>query len=360
MCISGIYALNDEMSDIENGLSTSSVDIEIKEYNQNNEPFQEDGKKVMPGDVINLVPRVNNLGIDCYIRAKITYTVDDQEFPVTDYIVGNYSSWTKDGDYYYYDSVFSKEASIDLFNKIVIPDNLSSESDGQVVVVHMIVDAIQSKNFDGDWNNVEIQESIDRTYDIDYDGESSVIYEDDTNNHVSLDDDFFGHMGNMLPGDSMSEDVTILNSGDKKNIYYLAINYDGLSNDEIALLQKIKLVIRNSSGEVLVNNNLANKGKFVLGTFSPGQGDSYTIELSLPIDADNEYSKLFAKVMWKFSYENADHQDEDDGDDHESNINPNTSDINLDLSIIIFIFSTMGLIITLIFGKINENKEERI
>ena len=64
--------------------------------------------------------------------------------------------------------------------------------------------------------------------------------------------------------------------------------------------------------------------------------------------------------MWKFSYENADHQDEDDGDDHESNINPNTSDINLDLSIIIFIFSTMGLIITLIFGKINENKEERI
>ena len=109
----------------------------------------------------------------------------------------------------------------------------------------------------------------------------------------------------------------------------------------------------------MVNNNLTNKGKFVLGTFSPGQGDSYTIELSLPIDADNEYSKLFAKVMWKFSYENADHQDEDDGDDHESNINPNTSDINLDLSIIIFIFSTMGLIITLIFGKIN-NKEERI
>ena len=56
----------------------------------------------MPGDEINLVPRVNNLGIDCYIRAKITYTVDDQELPVTDYINGNYSSWTKDGDYYYY------------------------------------------------------------------------------------------------------------------------------------------------------------------------------------------------------------------------------------------------------------------
>ena len=42
MFISGIYSLNDEINKTESGLSTSAVDIEIKEYNQNNEPFDED------------------------------------------------------------------------------------------------------------------------------------------------------------------------------------------------------------------------------------------------------------------------------------------------------------------------------
>ena len=366
MCISGIYALRDEMSDIENGLSTSSVDIEIVEYGRNNELFQEDGKKVMPGDEISLIPRVNNLGIDCYIRTKITYTVNNQEFPITNYIIGNYSTWTKNGNYYYYDSVLNQEEYVDLFNKVIIPDNLSSEYDGKEVVLHIVVDAIQEKNFDGDWEGIEIQKSIDRSYDIDYDGETSIIYEDDTNNHVTVDDDFFGHLGNMLPGDSMSELVKILNSGNKKNIYYLTIDYDELTPEEIALLQKIKLIIKNSAGEIIVDSNLANKEKLTLGTFAPGNGDSYTIELTLPSDADNEYSKLFAKIMWKFSYENADQQDEDDNNDnnnnHGSNTNPDTGDLKFDLSITVFLLSTLGFIITLVYGKINNKKykEKRI
>ena len=124
MFISGIYALQDEMSDVENGLSTSAVDIELKEYNQNNESFQEDGKKVMPGDEIGLIPRVNNLGIECYIRTKITYTINGDDFPIVDYITGNYSSWTKKDDYYYYGSILGKEESVDLFNKVLIPNHL--------------------------------------------------------------------------------------------------------------------------------------------------------------------------------------------------------------------------------------------
>ena len=67
MCISGIYSLADEMNQTESGLSTSAVDNEIREYNQNNEPFLEDGKIVMPGDEIILIPRINNLGIECYL-----------------------------------------------------------------------------------------------------------------------------------------------------------------------------------------------------------------------------------------------------------------------------------------------------
>ena len=64
MCISGIYSLTDEMNKAESGLSTSAVDIEIKEYNQNNEPFQDYGKVLMPRDEIILLGlRVENITI---------------------------------------------------------------------------------------------------------------------------------------------------------------------------------------------------------------------------------------------------------------------------------------------------------
>ena len=350
MCISGIYSLTDEMNKTESGLSTSAVDIEIKEYNQNNEPFQDDGKVVMPGDEIILIPRVNNLGIECYLRAKITYTIRDESFNVEDYINGNYSSWTKSGEYYYYDGVFDKEASVDLFNKVTIP-NLSNDYYGSIIVVHIVVEAIQAKNFDGNWEGIEIKESVDRTYDIDYDGESSIIYEDNVHRHITLDDHFFDNLGNLLPGDSISEEITILNSTYDKNEYFVAIDYDNLSDEEKALLRSIKLKIRNSNGEELVSSNLEDKTRHSLGIYRKGGGDRLTIELSLPTDIDNDYSKLFTKIMWRFSYDVISH----------GNLppNPNTWDLKFDLSIALFIASAIGFLVVLFAWKINNDDIEK-
>ncbi len=346
MLISGIYALNKEIITTESGISTGAVDIKIEEYNGNTQPFDEDGSYVMPGDEIVLIPRVNNLGIDCYLRAKIEYTINGETFPEMDYIEGNYSSWTKKDNYYYYDSIFTRDSYINLFNKVTIP-NLSSAYNGKKVVVHILVEAVQSKNFDGNWDEVNIRESINRSYDIDYEGESSVIYEDNTNNHITLDSDFFNKLGNMLSGDSFSEDITLLNKSNTENEYYLSIDYDNLTNEEIALLQKIKLSIKRN-GEEFINSDLANKNKYTLGVYKKGEGDIFKIEISLPKDAENEYSKLFTKIKWKFSYKNL-----SDGSD---SVNPKTGDFGINVYIIVFILSTIGLIIDMIMWK-KENKE---
>ena len=353
MFISGIYSLADEMNEAESGLSTSAVDIELKEYNYQNELFVEDGRLVSPGEEIILIPRVHNLGIDCYLRAKITYTVNSETINVLDYIEGNYSSWTKNGEYYYYESVLDKAGSVDLFQKVVIPDYLSSSSyQGARIVIHIVVEAIQAKNFDGDWEGIEIQESVDRTYDIDYDGESSIIYEDDVHRHITLDDHFFDNLGNLLPGDSLSEDVQILNKSNSKNEYFLSIDYHDLSDTEKNLLRRMKLTIKNHAGEILVSSNLEDKHKHSLGVLSPGKGDKITITLSLPIDIDNEYSKLFTKIIWKFSYDVLDH--------HENiPINPNTWDLKFDLSITVFILSTIGFLVVLFVGKFHTDDIEK-
>ena len=321
------------MSDTESGLSTSAVDLEIKEFNQYNQPFDQDGTMVMPGEKIILIPRINNLGIDCNLRVKIDYTINNETFLVEDYIEGNYSSWTKNGDYYYYDSVLSKQGSIDL--KVNIP-NVTSEYSGKLVILHIVVEAVQAKNFDGNWDNVDIKQSIDREYDINYDGESTVIYEDNINNHITMDDGFFDKLGNILPGDSVSETINILNSSDSKYEYYLSINNSSAS-EELALLKKMRLLIKKQNGDIVIDSNLADQNKHSLGTYSKGEGDNFIIMVSLPNDIDNDFSKLFAKITWNFSYEE---EKEHDG------LIPVTGD-NIDLSITVFLISTVGLIIVL-------------
>ena len=340
MFVSGIYSINDEINRAESGLSTGAVDIEIKEYNQNNEPFDKDGTAVMPGDEIILIPRVNNLGIECYLRAKIEYTIDNDVFSVTDYIKGNYSSWTKSGDYYYYSSIFPKKGSVDLFNKVTIP-NLSSKYNGKLVVVHIVVEAIQARNFDGNWNNVTIKKSIDRAYDIDYDGDSTIIYEDSTNHHITIDSGFFDKLGNMIPGDSIKETFKLLNSSDLESEYYLSIDYNNLTNDELKLLQKMKLVVKKQSGETIVDSNLSDKSKHSLGIYQKDEGNTFIVEVSLPNDIDNDFSKLFAKITWRFSHDAYSQSDEPV---------PITGD-KIDVSITVFLISSIGFLVVLILWK---------
>ena len=347
MCISGIYSLADEINNTESGISTSAVDIELNEYNQSNEPFSEDGKVVMPGEVISLIPRVHNLGIECYLRAKIEYSIEDTYLSEWDYIEGNYTSWQYDNGYYYYDSVFGIDESVDLFNQLTIPSMLHEQTNNQTVKVHIVVEAIQERNFDGNWDNVEIQESVDRSYDIHYNGESSIIYEDDTSNHVQVDDGFFDQLGNMLPGDSISENIEILNRSKNKNEYFLTIDYDDLTDEEIKLLQHIKLIVRNRNGETIVDSDLSDTDKHSLGIFDANEGDQFTIELTLPIDVDNEFSKLFTKVMWRFSYDVISYHEE---------TNPNTGDLQFDLSITLFMLSALGLLVVLILAKGGNNE----
>jgi len=356
MSISGIYSISNEINKAENGLSTSAVDIEIEEFNQENKTFDEDGKIVMPGDEIILIPRVNNLGIECYLRTKIEYTIENEVFSITDYIEGNYSSWTKNGDYYYYGSVLQRESSIDLFNKVTIP-NLSSEYYGKNIIVHIIVDAIQAKNFNGNWEDVTIQKSIDRAYDINYVGESTVIYEDNTNHHIILDNSFFDRLGNMIPGDKVIESFNLLNSSNSKNEYFLSIDNTNLTDEELALLQKMRLKIQKQNGEILIDTNLSDKNKYSLGIYTKGKGDTFLVEVSLPPELDNDFSKIFAKITWKFSYETF--------DEHIEPV-PKTGDFRIDASITAFLLSTIGFLVVLILWKKeseniekNNNKKEK-
>ena len=103
----------------------------------------------------------------------------------------------------------------------------------------------------------------------------------------------------------------------------------------------MKLKITKQDNEVILDSNLASKDKHSLGIYSYGKGDIFKIEVSLPNDIDNDFSKLFAKVTWRFSYEAFSEHDEPV---------PITGD-NIDWSITAFLISAMGFLVVLFLWK---------
>lgn len=347
MSISGIYSLSNEVvNSTESKLSTSYVDIDIKEY-RNGALYTEDNEIVMPGEDIALNPRIDNLGIDCYIRAKITYIIDGKEYDEFEYIDGNYKEWNKSDGYYYYDNVLAEDGEVSLFDYIHVPDNLTSEYQGKKIIVNILVEAIQAKNFNNNWN-VDIKEAVERSYSIDPSGGSEVIYENNAQEYLNLGDGFFDNLGGLLPGDNISDKVIIDNSSTSKIKYYLSVNTEDLTQEEKNLLDNIKIVIRNKSGEVLKNGSLADINKLVLGTYNSGDKDEINFEIELPVKLDNDYSKLMTKIIWVFSLEVESTQE-----------NPNTWDLKFDLSIIVFLLSALGLIIVMILEKKENDNIEK-
>jgi len=350
MCISGIYSLSTEVLNTNSLVSTSAVEIQINEYNSAGEKFSEDGKTVMPGENIDLIPKVENQGIECYIRAKLSYRIEDKEYNVEDLLGGSYKNWTKKGDYYYYDSVLNKKEEIELFNGVSIPSNLSNTDYGKNVIINIVVEAIQSKNFNGDWDGVEIKKSVDRTYDINNSGQSTVVFENNANNYITLDDSFFDNLGNLLPGDDKLEEVKIFNDSNKVAKFYLEIKTDDLDENQKALLNSIKLLIKKSDGTIYYETNLNNEGKIDLGEFGKDQGQDYIFGISLPVTLDNEFSKILTNVTWVFSMDELGEQKE----------NPHTWDLKFDLSITVFLLSAIGFIVVLILDrKETENIENK-
>jgi len=361
MSISGIYSLNNEViSGSETILSTAFIDIDLKEYTieeGEEKIFSGEGGYVVPGDIISIIPRVNNLGSQCYLRTKITYFIGNEQLNEADYIDGNFKSFTKVGDYYYDETPLDENSAIDIFDSINIPTDLSKEYQGEEIVINVSVEAVQAKNFEPDyslddpWLGVEITEALSRSYEVDPDGSSTVVYENNAQEYLTLSEDFFGDLGKMLPGDVVSENVGIKNSSKNKLIFNLSVETGELSTEDSKILEGLELVIKNQNGEIISKKNLNEVKGVLLAMLETSETENLTMEVSLPKEYGNEFSKLLAKVVWKFSLEEI-----PDG----NNVNPNTRDFKFDLSITVFFISAIGLVVVLwLIKKESENIENK-
>ena len=339
MTISGIYATAVQVT--EGKLYSGGVDIEVKTYelnNTNNIEELDDESKVMPADVLSVIPIIKNNGEKCYIRIKFFYI--NENIDATDYITGFSFNWIKRGDYYYYPKALNKGESIKVFDTIKIPENIEKITNSKRLKFEIIAEAVQEKSFVPDygesdsWQGLVPEQVINSKYDLDINDNSNIVveFQNETNQDIELLSDFFSNMKNILPGDKYTGCVKIRNTNKKDARYYLALKFGNVG--EPGLLLPVKLLIKNQDGQVIYNGYIENGKKVFLGQYAMGEETRLDMEITFPKESENEYEYIDSKLEFIFSSDY-------------NKVNPQTGD-SIKVAITIFLFSAIGLVIVML------------
>ena len=134
--------------------------------------------------------------------------------------------------------------------------------------------------------------------------------------------DLFGNFKNLMPGDSVSETITIQNVArdcDYIKLYIRAVPHgsgNGLSGevaeieDSVASMQdflsQLYMEVYQGSNRIYSGSPDELDGfrdNVYLGRYKKNQGTTLTVTLNVPVDLDNEYSFRAGEVDWVFTVE---------------------------------------------------------
>lgn len=307
---------------VENHIQTGDINIQLKEYQVNSEgkeSIYDYSGYVLPGDTISKIPRITNLAEPCYIRVLLTFSeLTNPELTglTAENLQGISEKWVQIGDYYYYPDVLATGDTLDFFQSIHIPSEFENAYAKQELSISIQVDAIQAKNFTPDfsstapWGNqiIEIcahnqaEPTISNPYTSMY-----VEYEGNAHKLITASDDFFSNLGQMMPGDTLSDEIVLKNttSSDAQFFFHTELP-ENLSEEALDLLEQISLTIV-LEDKLLYEGNLkstALEDIVSLGTYKSGETAIFKFTLFMPETLTNAYALRETAVKWIFSVEN--------------------------------------------------------
>ena len=312
-----VRAQTDLRTFVTNHLKTGDVNIRIREFAMvdGKEVPYETHQMVMPGDVISKIPRIENLAASCWIRVKITFSGGSESLSgLSPSDIGgmNEDEWIKIGEYYYLIKPLEERGSVDLFREVHIPETWTGEYAGKTFAVNIRADAIQDDHFTPDfdamspWGDEVIELCVHEEENVILNTESdvrfNVVFRNGAEKLVAGPDNFFQNMTALMPGDRLTDYVTIKNtSGNTRELRF----YTALVNptqEQLDLLSKLQLRI-NLGEKVIYEGDLKaeplNKGTS-LGRFAPGDEGRMEFTLYMPEELQNVYALREADVRWIF------------------------------------------------------------
>ena len=309
-----IYAYT-EVS-VENSFTTGIVDVELDEYTiENGKEVKWENPKwyLLPGEDVSKIPRIENHGNDCYVRADIRFLnawIDEKS------IYGMSDDWIMAADgFYYYKDILASGDSVDLFQGFHVPTDLNEEAQESQLLIEIDVEAVQSDHFTPDfevydpWANIEIQEcKKEGMYDIstfksmdclDFE----ISYVEQAGKLLTNHEDFFANFPVLLPGDVYMDTVHFENqSQDTINLYFRSFAPKGTD-----LLDKVMLKItKNFNGiETIIYDGSVRASdlqeNLLLATVPKAGTGVLAYEIYVPETLDNAYTLMNDSVVWIFS-----------------------------------------------------------
>lgn len=301
-------AAADREASVTTELQSGGVSIRLIQYgdleqktNWNNQ------KNILPGQEVPLTMIIENLGEDCFIRYCLTGDAkSDQEIPDTSFR-GISEKDIKKGNYFYVTEKVKHGEKKQVCTAFALPETWQHEEKDEITV-KVVVDAVQSRNFQPDfdsnapWGDIAIQDVADDEKNqllrvvVPQKGYCQVILEGDK--IVTVPESFFSDFGTIVPGDIMKGEIEINNHCDRTEALYWKIDSEGNN-----LLDHVELKIEKENGDVLYEGlfrNFADGQYNLLEKYQTKQKGSLVFSLRLPEELDNTYRLLNSKMIWTF------------------------------------------------------------
>lgn len=315
--ISGAYATFSDSVTVKNHIATGDINISLKEYQKRNgkETSYRNPVEILPGDLISKIPRITNLGMPCWIRAKISFQnkMETEEGFEETHIKGISRGWKKRGEYYYYTKTLNTGESVDFFTGVSVPPLWTEDHSGQKLQIGIQADAIQAANFHPDfqemspWGNQTVEKCIHET-----NGKTdcklenvklSVKFHGDAQKLLAVPDDFFRNFGDILPGDTKKDNVSISNTDKETVEIFFRTELKNQTKEQKDLLEKLTLTI-SMDGKDFYTGSLKSSSlerPVSLGKFKPQTEGNLTFSITAPKDLKNAYALRDASVNWIFT-----------------------------------------------------------
>lgn len=318
-------------SDASNLFQTGGIQVKQDVYQmKDGKRVRIDHSKFYIGQTMSYVVDITNKMNASYVRVYARIILDGEDLP-NNYLVGIPDTWIQKGEYWYNIVPMQKKEKNNFCTGIFLPDSLS----GKTLDIVTRVEAIQEYGFKPDFNSDEPFEGI-LIEDTKVSGDASTP--DVVENGITFDDslsamidnkDFLSGIGEIMPGQQVSDEFKVSNSS--KRVIKLKLvaddNYTARPN-----LYNIELDIERD--DTLIYDGLLHDEVFkeglVLGTFDNEEESTFKFTISAPIELTNSDAKKASSVAWHFNSEvvapSQGNEGGGDEDDSQSETTPSTED----------------------------------